>query len=342
MKLLARHKLVKTGPVDYADWNYRLALSTILRLRYRAALSLRPAGSGRLLEIGFGSGVFMPTLRDMAGESGRDRCSCKRRRVKRALASEGIHAQLLQATAEALPFQDRWFDSIVAVSSLEFVNNLDLACSEIHRVLKPRGVCIVITPRQSAILDAGLWLLTGNSAKRDFGKRRATVVPTLRNYFDIESHRKSSAPPGVALAFYDAIRLTPATYGRIVTAGYTLLLLFTTGVAAAGEDSFGSVRGTVTNGVTGDRLRKAYVRLALVGDDAHTRPAVTDAEGRFVFEKVPAGNYSLEAEHPGLMESKYGEDGGAPVELRIVAGQNLSDLTIKLMPPAVISGPRER
>jgi hypothetical protein len=123
-----------------------------------------------------------------------------------------------------------------------------------------------------------------------------------------------------------------------VTAGYILLLLFTTGVATAGEDSYGSVRGTVTNGVTGERLRKAYVRLAPVGDDAHIRPAVTDAEGRFVFENVPAGNYSLEAEHQGLMESKYGEDAGAPVELRILAGQNLSDLTIKLMPPAVISG----
>jgi hypothetical protein len=71
---------------------------------------------------------------------------------------------------------------------------------------------------------------------------------------------------------------------------------------------------------------------------AHVRPAVTDAEGRFVFENVPPGNYSLEAEHQGLMESKYGEDAGAPVELRLVAGQSLSDLTIKLMPPAVISG----
>jgi hypothetical protein len=129
-----------------------------------------------------------------------------------------------------------------------------------------------------------------------------------------------------------------ARYGaRIVTAGYTLLLLFTTGVATAGED-YGSIRGTVTNAVTGERLRKAYVRLAPASDAANVRPAVTDAEGRFVFENVPPGNYSLEAEHHGLMESKYGEDAGAPVELRIVAGQNLSDLNIKLMPPAAISG----
>ena len=62
--------------------------------------------------------------------------------------------------------------------------------------------------------------------------------------------------------------MASARYGaRIVTAGYTLLLPFTTGVAAAAEDSFGSIRGTVTNGVTGERLRKAYVRLHRSSDD---------------------------------------------------------------------------
>jgi Carboxypeptidase regulatory-like domain len=124
----------------------------------------------------------------------------------------------------------------------------------------------------------------------------------------------------------------------IVTAGYTLLLVFTTGVATAGEDSYGSVKGTVTNAVTGERLRKSYVRLAPVSDLAKARPAVTDEEGRFVFENVPPGNYSLEAEHQGLLDRKYGEDAGAPVEVRLAAGQNLSDLNIRLIPPAAVSG----
>jgi hypothetical protein len=130
-----------------------------------------------------------------------------------------------------------------------------------------------------------------------------------------------------------------ARYGSwIVAAGYTLLLLFTTGAATAAEDSYGSIKGMATNAITGERLRKAYVRLAPVSDPANVRPAVTDDEGRFVFESIPPGNYSLEAEHAGLMESKYGEDAGAPVELRIVAGQNLSGLNIRLMPPAAVSG----
>jgi hypothetical protein len=125
---------------------------------------------------------------------------------------------------------------------------------------------------------------------------------------------------------------------RLVTVGYTLLLIFTSGIATAGEDSYGSIEGTVTNAVTGERVRKAYVRLAPASDAANVRPAVTDEQGRFVFEGVQPGNYSLEAEHQGLMDSKYGEDAGSPVELRLVAGQSLSELNIKLMPPATVTG----
>ena len=128
-------------------------------------------------------------------------------------------------------------------------------------------------------------------------------------------------------------------YGaRIVTVGYTLLLVFTTGVATAGEDFYGSIKGTVTNAVTGERLRKAFVRLTPASDAANVRPAVTDEEGRFIFENIQPGNYSLEAEHTGFIEGKYGADAGSPVELKLVAGQNLSDLNIKLMPPSAVSG----
>jgi Carboxypeptidase regulatory-like domain len=124
----------------------------------------------------------------------------------------------------------------------------------------------------------------------------------------------------------------------IVTVGYTLLLVFTTGVATAGEDSYGSVKGKVTNAATGEPLRKAYVRLAPGSDLAKVRPTVTNEEGLFVFEDVQPGNYSLEAEHAGFIEGHYGNDADAPVELRIVPGQTLSDLNIKLVPPSAISG----
>ena len=104
-----------------------------------------------------------------------------------------------------------------------------------------------------------------------------------------------------------------------MTAGYTLWL--------AGDDFHTSVKGIVTNAVTGERLRKAYVRLG------NALPAaVTDENGRFAFENVPPGDYAIEAEHSGYIDSD------AAVELKLAADQELSGIEIQLMPPAAISG----
>src|SRR5256885_8746113 len=63
LHLLPAEVLVKTGPVDHADWNYRPLLGAIQRSRFRLLLDLLDAERfGRLLEIGYGSGVFLPEL----------------------------------------------------------------------------------------------------------------------------------------------------------------------------------------------------------------------------------------------------------------------------------------
>ena len=61
--LLPPSALVKTSDVDKAEWNFRPLLGIIQRLRFRMILSLLPKRRiGRLLEIGYGSGVFLPEL----------------------------------------------------------------------------------------------------------------------------------------------------------------------------------------------------------------------------------------------------------------------------------------
>src|SRR5690606_26267525 len=62
LRLLPRGALVKTGTVDHADWNYRPVLGPISRIRFKLALALLPSPSRRLLEVGYGSGIFMPEL----------------------------------------------------------------------------------------------------------------------------------------------------------------------------------------------------------------------------------------------------------------------------------------
>lgn len=207
LDLLRTEELVKTGPVDMAAWNYKPILGWIQRLRFRLVLSLFPAEHGeRLLEVGYGSGVFLPTLAKRAAEVWGIDPHTHPERVAAVLRRRGIEAKLLTSGAEALPFPDDFFDRIVAVSSLEFVDDLDAACGEFARVLRPGGCLIAVTPGSSPVIDAGLHLLTGRSAEGDFEGRRQRVIPALTEHLALDAKRDFPPfVPGVRL--YSVLRL---------------------------------------------------------------------------------------------------------------------------------------
>lgn len=207
MNLLARQSLIKTGPVDEADWVYRPFVGFISRMRFHLIVNLlRGSKPDRLLEIGYGSGVFLPELARHANELHGIDIHEMPRQVQQALAEAGTEAQLHTAGAESIPYPDGFFDCAVAVSALEFVSDLDRVCAEIRRVLKPNGYFLFITPGTSPLLDFGLKLLTGNDAGKDFGNRREIVVPTAAKHFRLE--RTISAPPliGAAIRLYLGVR----------------------------------------------------------------------------------------------------------------------------------------
>ena len=62
LHLLPRDALVKTNELDQADWNFRPVLGWVQRLRMRSVAAVLAAAphASRLLEVGYGSGVFLP------------------------------------------------------------------------------------------------------------------------------------------------------------------------------------------------------------------------------------------------------------------------------------------
>lgn len=184
VRLLAPDHLRKTGPVDHADWNYKFLTGRIQRQRFR--LVARLIGERRccdLLEIGYGSGVFAPELSRRCDHYFGIDTHGYPREVAEVLGSVGVGATLHTGTAHELPFDDESMDWIVAVSVFEFVEDMATTCSEMKRVLRPGGSVFVVTPGDSALLDFGLKVVTGESAKDDFGDRRAAVESTLRDHF---------------------------------------------------------------------------------------------------------------------------------------------------------------
>jgi SAM-dependent methyltransferase len=192
--LLPPELLLKTSRVDHADWNFRPLLGGIQRLRFALAVSMLPAVRvARLLEVGYGSGVFLPSLESHCEELFGVDVHAKSAEVGQMLEACGVCASLFTASAEDLPFPDGYFDRIMAVSSLEFIPNIIAASHELERVLRPDGRLVVVTPGRNAVLDFGLRLLTGESASHDYGDRRKALIPSLLGRFAVD--RRRAFPP---------------------------------------------------------------------------------------------------------------------------------------------------
>ena len=205
---MRRSDLVKTGEVDHADWNYRPLLGWIQRLRLGWVCSmLEGQRFERLLEVGYGSGVFMPALCEYCHELYGMDIHGKVEEVRNALASNGVAARLYSGSVSKMSFPDDYFGCIVCVSTLEFVEDLESACEEIERVLAPNGRVLVVVPGHSKLLDLGLWVLAGESAERDYGSRRQHVVPTLLRHFSLEERASIPETGWIMPRFYTGLKL---------------------------------------------------------------------------------------------------------------------------------------
>ncbi|MDZ7379169.1 MAG: class I SAM-dependent methyltransferase [candidate division KSB1 bacterium] len=210
LRLLPKNALVRTGPVDHADWNFRPLLGFIQRQRFRLCRKLlQEIDSGPVLEIGYGSGIFLPELTHITAPVMGADVHQFAAAVRAVLRGEGVKAHLVRASAENIPFLDASFQAVVAISALEFVPDLSRACREIRRVLKPSGALVVVTPGASPLIDLGFRLLTGVNPAQDFGNRREMICGCLLEHFTLDKELRF--PPGVgrSLRLYRAMRLRP-------------------------------------------------------------------------------------------------------------------------------------
>jgi SAM-dependent methyltransferase len=211
LRLLPRGALVHTGPLDAAEWNYRPILGYISRERYRLALALLPARVDSILEIGYGSGVFFPELAARCDRLFGVDIHDRNEAVTAALRHHGIEAELAVGRAEQLPYPDAAFDRVVAVSTLEFVDDIDATYAEIARVLRRDGRLILVTPNQSRLVDAGFKVLTGRTPENDFHGGRERVRTGLGRRFKILRTLNIPAVAPATLRFYTAFEATPLT-----------------------------------------------------------------------------------------------------------------------------------
>jgi SAM-dependent methyltransferase len=106
-----------------------------------------------------------------------------------------------------LPFDDNTFDSVVAVSCLEYIDELDTAAQEIKRVMRKDGCFVFATPGDSPVIDRGVKLLTGRSTREHYGDRRSALIPTLIKSFVVQQELAVPQVGGGLITFYRGMRL---------------------------------------------------------------------------------------------------------------------------------------
>ena len=103
---------------------------------------------------------------------------------------------------------------------------------------------------------------------------------------------------------------------------------------AATASLSGSVRGA------GTQTAVARARVTLTSDALGApRVVVTGGDGRYTFEKLPAGAYTVHASASGYAAQYHGQrPAGSPTPLRLNDAQRLSEIDIELPPAGVIVG----
>jgi len=110
---------------------------------------------GHVLEIGGGTGANLPHYGEAVESLAlTEPDPAMLRRLRRKTQEQSLRAEILQAPAEDLPFDDDSFDTVVSTLVLCGVDNQARALSEARRVLRPGGKLLFIEHVRSN--DAGV------------------------------------------------------------------------------------------------------------------------------------------------------------------------------------------
>jgi SAM-dependent methyltransferase len=150
----AHGSVLSAGLYDpFLWWGERSGLS-------RAREKLLSEATGEVLELGAGTGLNLAhypagLVRLVLTEPEEHKAALLLRRAERL----GLRAEFVRASAEALPFEDDSFDTVVATLVFCTVSDPEAVLDEVRRVLRPGGRLLFIehvrsdSPRIGAVQD---------------------------------------------------------------------------------------------------------------------------------------------------------------------------------------------
>jgi ubiquinone/menaquinone biosynthesis C-methylase UbiE len=181
----------------------------------RVDLALRLLTPGRrLLDVGCGAGLLAGQARDRFAEvHGVDIAES----AVTLAREQGVAAAVVNLNEQRLPYEDGFFDAVTALSSLQYVEDVDATLAECARVLRSGGRLLVGVPNMRALWR--LWTLGvrgvfPRTSMDDVGQDGGTL-----HYFTHESLARMLRQRGFVLRSSHGVFCIPRALERVPDGG---------------------------------------------------------------------------------------------------------------------------
>lgn len=177
---------------SYARWApiYDKTFGAITRQGRRKAVDALNSLGGRVLEVGVGTGLSLPSYRPDVSITGIDASAEMLAKAQEKVAELGLgNVEALRLMdARAMEFADGSFDHVSAMHIMSVVPEPERVMAEIARVLRPGGTVVIVNHFAREEADKGALTLLERLAApfadllgwhSDFSRRHVTGTPGL-------------------------------------------------------------------------------------------------------------------------------------------------------------------
>lgn len=195
LRLPPRGTLTPIDEVDPLRFYYRPLIGRVFRARIDVGLALLEGRYRRVLEVGYGSGLLMPTLGSLADEVHGVDIEPEPAGLRATLQKLGVTVRdLKQADVQRLPYPDGHFDAVIAFSILEHLKAHELgpALQEVARTLAPGGIFLVGCPAVHAGMNAAFAAIGFSGIENHHFSSIVDVLAAAGPYFSLE--RRATLP----------------------------------------------------------------------------------------------------------------------------------------------------
>jgi ubiquinone/menaquinone biosynthesis C-methylase UbiE len=142
----------------------------------------------KLLEVGTGSGIFLPTLSTLSDKIVATDIHPNLDKVEAMITKEELYCdvEFKNVDIQKMPFKKDSFGGVISISTMEHIQKLDQAFDEVHKVLKKDGLFVIGIPAANLVTRMGFILLGEGEVIDDHHcNTHKDIFKSLKKHFEI-------------------------------------------------------------------------------------------------------------------------------------------------------------